>query len=379
MSTLAVNTITNAAGANTAQINGMTPTAQSLQGFRNRVINGDMRIDQRNAGAAVTIVRLANSVYATDRWSVFNGGTNNGNVTAERDGVSSPSGNGFVNSLKLTNVTGGAANAADNYSVFQPIEGLNIADWAWGTGSAVPVTLSFWVRASVTGTYGAAIRNSAADRSYVVPFTVNVANTWEYKTATISGPTTGTWLTTNGVGLYLSFAVGVGSNFQTSSTGTWLNSNVFAVSGQVNQCTTTGATFYITGVQLEAGSVATPFERRPYGTELALCQRYYQRIGSTGVVGGAVASGLIYNASTAILYAKFTTTMRAAPTGSVTSAASYQILYNGTNPAPTSITPHTHGTDSTRVDVIHTGMTIASGAVLLCNSITDAIQLSAEL
>jgi len=308
MSTLAVNTITNAAGGNTAQINGMTPTAQSLQGFRNRIINGNMVIDQRNAGAAVTIVRLANSVYATDRWSVFNGGTNNGNVTAERDGVSSPSGNGFVNSLKLTNVTGGAANAADNYSVFQPIEGLNIADWAWGTGSAVPVTLSFWVRASVTGTYGAAIRNSAADRSYVVPFTVNVANTWEYKTATISGPTTGTWLTTNGVGLYLSFAVGVGSNFQTSSTGTWLNSNVFAVSGQVNQCTTTGATFYITGVQLEAGSVATPFERRPYGTELMLCQRYYQNLDNWF----EYATGATGNANAPITM--FSVPMRASPT-----------------------------------------------------------------
>jgi len=248
-------------------------TAATGFGFKNRLINGQMVVDQRNAGASVTFARGVGS-YTTDRWNFFNGGTNNGNVTVQQDGVSSPTGFGFINSLKITNVTGGTAAAGDNLSLYQAIEGVNISDLSWGTSSAKPVTISFYVLCSSTGTFGVSARNSAANRSYVASFTVTTANTWQYVSVTIPGDTSGTWLSTNGVGIYLAFALGVGSTFQTTA-GSWQAGNFFAVTGQTNLCTVSGAVFQITGVQLEVGTVATSFDTRSFGTEMALCQRYF--------------------------------------------------------------------------------------------------------
>jgi hypothetical protein len=259
-------------------------TAATGFGFKNRLINGQMVVDQRNAGASVTFARGVGS-YTTDRWNFFNGGTNNGNVTVQQDGVSSPTGFGFINSLKITNVTGGTAAAGDNLSLYQAIEGVNISDLSWGTSSAKPVTISFYVLCSSTGTFGVSARNAAADRSYVASFTVTTANTWQYVSVTIPGDTSGTWLSTNGVGIYLAFALGVGSTFQTTA-GSWQAGNFFAVTGQVNLCTVSGAVFQVTGVQLEKGSTATSFDYRPYGTELSLCQRYYEKSYNTDVVLG---------------------------------------------------------------------------------------------
>jgi hypothetical protein len=247
----------------------------------------------------------------------------------QQDGVSSPSGFGFVNSLKITNVTGGAAAAGDNLSVYQAIEGSNISDLAWGTSVAQPVTLSFYVLCSVTGTFGVAFRNSAANRSYVASYTVSAANTWQLVTVTIPGDTSGTWLTTNGVGIYVSFALGVGSTFQTSA-GSWQAGNVFAVTGQVNLCTTSGAVFQYTGVQLEKGSVATPFEFRSIGTELGLCQRYYalDDFGTTQYGRDVAAS----RPSTVGVY--FPVSMRTSPTVTVNTSG-------GVGPQNTTISSRT--------------------------------------
>jgi hypothetical protein len=270
MSTLAVNTITNAAGGNTAQINGMTPTAQSLQGFRNRILNGGMVIDQRNAGASST---FSTSYVTVDRWRPSSNNSTAVMTLQQNAGSVTPPA-GFANYLGLTVTTAQASLSADTgVRMLQFIEGFNTADLGFGTASASSVTLSFWVRSSITGLYGAYFTNSAFNRTYVASYTINAANTWEYKTITIPGDTTGTWLTNNGVGIRVGFSLAAGTSFQTTP-GSWTASAVEAPTGQTNLTGTLGATWQVTGVQLEAGSVATPFERRPYGTELALCQRY---------------------------------------------------------------------------------------------------------
>jgi hypothetical protein len=306
MSNLSVNTITNAAGGNTAQINGMTPTADSLQGFRNRIINGDMRIDQRNAGAAVTI--NGSGTYTLDRW--YSDDVSDGSWTIQQSSVAPA---GFTNSLLVTVTAADTSLAAtDRCRLIQQVEGFNSADLAWGTASASPVTLSFWVRSSVTGTFSGSLLNSAENRSYPFTYTVNSANTFEYKTITIAGETSGTWVTNNGVGIRVVWSLGMGSNFN-GTAGAWNTSTNFAATGATNLIATNGATFYITGVQLEAGSVATPFERRPYGTELALCQRYFQTYLQSMNFKFAVR-GYVPNLNSIVSSHILQTKMRAAPT-----------------------------------------------------------------
>jgi hypothetical protein len=269
MSQLAVNAVTDANGGNTATINSMTPTADSLQGFRNRIINGDMRIDQRNAGAAVT------SGYPVDRFQVVI--STDGAFSGQQDS-SVPA--GFNTSVKLTTTTADASLGATQFYAFRHrVEGFNVADLNWGTANAKTVTLSFWTRSSLTGTFGGVLRNSANDRSYPFIYSISSANTWEYKTITVAGDTSGTWLTTNGIGLQIDFGLGVGSTYS-GTAGAWAGSLYISATGAVSVIGTLNATWYITGVQLEVGSVATPFERRPFGAELVLCQRYAYKLGA---------------------------------------------------------------------------------------------------
>jgi hypothetical protein len=238
---------------------------------RNRIINGDMRIDQRNAGASYTQV---NGVYSLDRWSgnSFDGGAAYTKYSVQQS-TTAPA--GFSNSLLVTSLAATADSGNDIFNIEQKIEGFNSADLAFGTASAKTITLSFWVRSSLTGTFGGAIKNSARDRAYPFAYTISSANTFEYKTITIAGDTSGTWVgSTNGVGLWLSFGLGVSSS-RSNTAGAWAGGDLFSSTGAVRVIGTSGATFYITGVQLEAGTVATPFEHRSYGQELALCQRYY--------------------------------------------------------------------------------------------------------
>jgi hypothetical protein len=274
MSTLAVNTITDAAGGNTAQINGMTPTADSLQGFRNRIINGDMRIDQRNAGASVT-VNSGSPAYTLDRFAAQ--AINSAGVFTVQQDSSAPV--GFVNSLKVTVTTTDAAPST-RYRIYQNIEGTNTSDFGWGTANAQAVTLSFWVRSSVTGTFGGALQNSASNRSYPFTYSVSSANTWEYKTVSVTGDTSGTWLTTTSTGIGVSFSLGANASLS-GTAGVWAGADYRSATGATNLMATSGATFYITGVQLEAGSVATPFERIDYGRQLIQCQRYCQVYGAS--------------------------------------------------------------------------------------------------
>ena len=262
--------------------NGVTFNDSSLQGaaaspygLKNRIINGDMRIDQRNAGASVT---PTNNQYSVDRWA--NEVTQTSKFTVQQ---SSTAPVGFSKSLKITSSSSYSAVSSDVFDLKHQIEGYNIADFSWGTANAKTVTLSFWVYSSLTGTFGGSITN---DGSYSYPFsyTISSANTWEQKTVTIIGSTSGTWDSTNGTGLYLRFNLGCGSNYL-GTANAWVASNIVAPTGSTSVVGTNGATWYITGVQLEVGSTATPFERRLYGTELDLCKRYYQTYSDYDGVG----------------------------------------------------------------------------------------------
>jgi len=312
MSTVKTNAIIDASGGNTATINSMTPTADSLQGFRNRLINSDMRIDQRNAGASVTLT--SGGLFPVDRFQGFE--DTDGAMTAQQDS-SAPA--GFINSVKLTTTTADGSLSASQYALFrQMVEGTNVADLAWGTASAKTVTLSFWVRSSLTGTFGGALGNSAFNRSYPFTYSISVADTWEYKTVTIAGDTSGTWLTTTGTGIRVNFGLGVGSDYN-GTAGAWAGAGYLSATGATSVIGTLNATWYITGVQLEVGSVATPFERRDYGRELIMCQRYFQKIGfgsGNGVAGIAVRE----SSNTAGIGFALPVTLRTNPTMTVSGA-----------------------------------------------------------
>jgi hypothetical protein len=252
-------------------------SSSGLYGFKNRIINGAMVIDQRNAGASVT--PSSNPTYTLDRWNLtFSQGSKfsiQQTPSATETGFATRVGAGFTNYLGATVVSSVSIATGDYFAIQQLIEGLNISDLAWGTANAKTITLSFWVRSSLTGTFGGALSNSAGDRSYPFSYTISSANTWEQKSVTIAGDTSGTWLTTNGVGIYLRFGLGAGATFS-GTAGAWAASNYFSATSAVSVVGTGSATFYVTGVQLEKGSTATSFDYRPFGTELALCQRYYE-------------------------------------------------------------------------------------------------------
>jgi hypothetical protein len=299
-----------------------------LPGMRNRIINGDMRIDQRNAGASVSNF---NALYLTDR---FLGQTYRTAATAQRV-TDAPT--GFTNSLRYTNdSTGAAPSAAQSAAFIQAMEGFNVSDFGLGTASASTVTLSFWVKASVTGTYGVGFCNNGAQnwvsatRSYVATYSVSSANTWEYKTITLTLDTSGTWGTGSNVALAVVFDIGSGSNYNASSAGSWQTGAFSRVSGCVQLASTANATLAITGVQLEKGSTATSFDYRPYGAELALCYRYYRRFLNSGTTYTAIGVGANGSTTTLIRWGlTLDIPMRTAPSVSFTNCVAWDGTVGG--------------------------------------------------
>lgn len=255
--------------------------AMSSSFLRNRIINGDMRIDQRYLGASVTA--SGSAPMSVDRFRINAAGT--GVFTGQRSTTAPPS---FMNSLQLQVTSSDVVLATtDEYFIYQMIEGFNFADFQFGTAGALPVTISFWVRSSLTGSFGFALKNGTVARTYPTSYTINTANTWEFKTITIPGDTTGTWVTNNGKGAECHWSLGAAAGFKTTGNA-WAAGNFDSATGTVNWISTLGATFFLTGVQLEVGTVATPFERRHYGQELSLCQRYYYGTGVLQQVGGGI-------------------------------------------------------------------------------------------
>jgi hypothetical protein len=312
--------------------------------FRNRIINGDMQIDQRNAGASGTA-----DGYTVDRFQYYGSQATKATWQQNAGAVTPPT--DFINYLGFTSSSSYSILSTDQFLVKQDIEGLNVYDLNWGTANAKTVTLSFYVRSSLTGTFGGAFQNSSANRNYPFSYSISTSNTWEKKTITIAGDTSGTWLKTNGKGIAVIFSLGTGATYSATA-GAWTASSfITSATGATSVVGTNGATFYITGVQLEAGEQASGFEFMPIDVNLGRCQRYYQNTFNTGNIPGTSTSPLdavfvsAWNDGNSSI-PRFNTIMRASPTVTLRPSASTttgQVNSNGTNRSATASEISTKG------------------------------------
>lgn len=337
MSTIQANAILDASGGNTTTINGVTPNTDSVRG-RNLIINGAMQVAQRGTSA----VAATNSAYfGPDRFKYFlNGG---GAYTVAQD-TGHLAATGHDKAIKIAVTTADTSIAAgDYYSFLQRIEAKNIQHLQWGTASAKSLTLSFWVRATKTGTQALhfAKQGSGTDYRYVAEYTISASDTWEYKTITVTGLTADTIVDDSSTYLQVGWMLKYGSDFQ-GTKDVWTTSAIYTTSAAVNHMDSTSNTFYITGVKLEVGSVATGFDHRSYGEELQLCKRYYQLVES--------ASGMSVATTAAQFNVPFSVEMRSSPTVSISDA---------------------NGVTSARVtDHAYADTTITSGAVISLSNVS---------
>lgn len=344
--------------------------------FRNKLINGNMVIDQRNAGAAQNALG-SGYTYLVDRWAYY--GSAGGKFNSQQNAGSITPPAGFVNYLGLTVASAVTVTTSDQYILKQSIEGYNIADLNWGLSTAKPVTLSFWVYSSLTGTFSVALKSSG-NRSYVTTYTISSANTWTQINLTVAGDTSTTWLSTNGVGINIWWNLGAGSTYTTSSSNSWQSADYQNITGSVQVVGTSGATFYITGVQLEAGTTASPFEYRQYGTELALCQRYALKYNTDGLSYTYIGNGLASLTNTVNVSLPLPVQMRTAP--SVTSST-LMVQDGVTITSVTSVAVVTNQTNSLNAYVqasVASGLTQYRPYQLQTNASTSGyLLLSAEL
>jgi len=342
------------------------------QGFKNKIINGAMMIDQRNSGASYSAV---DGGFSVDRWKVasYDSSAQTGKFTVQQ---SSTVPTGFSKSLLVTSSAATSLSSGAIYWIGQFIEGFNTADLDFGLATAKTVTLSFWVRSSLTGTFAGSILNNGNDRSYPFTYTINSANTFEYKTVTITGDTSGTWTRDSSIGLRVLFNLGQGSTYSTTANA-WASGYYGSVTGTTNLLATNGATLYITGVQLEKGTTASSFEFRSYQKELILCQRYYQKY--TALSGNYVAfgAGRGSGSTTVFCYFKYTTTVRATPTITQSNTG----INNPSQVTVTGFGSVYYGTDGAGVELT-TGSTTGSGVACLWvgnNNSSAYVDISAEL
>ena len=380
MSQLRVTTLNNASNTGTANLtldaSGNATVGNTLvmgSSFkRNRIINGNMAIDQRNNGASLTIT--TGNEYCLDR---YQGVVSVSSKFSVQQSTTAPV--GFVNSLKATSLSAYTVGAAEQFSIRQHIEGLNISDLAWGTANAKTVTLSFQVYSSLTGTFGGALYNSNGSRSYPFSYSISSANTWTSISITIAGDTTGTWLTTNGVGITVNFGLGVGSS-QSATAGTWAAGFYASATGATSVVGTNGATFYITGVQLEVGSVATPYERQIYSEQLAQCQRYAYKWIATGAAYAGIVNATTISATEIDGVFRFPVSMRTNPTASFSAVTTFY-ADNGTalTGGSISLIDTTPDTGVIRISSL-SGLTVNQARKIRANNDATAYMLvSAEL
>jgi hypothetical protein len=334
------------------EASGGTGTTTGYYGFKSRIINGAMVIDQRNAGASVTPI---DGQYSVDRWAFFV--SQSSKLTTQQSSVAPA---GFRNSLLVTSSSAYSSGANDYFVVQQTIEGYNVADMEFGAAGAATFTISFWVRSSLTGTFGGSTKNLAtnANRSYPFTYTINSANTWEQKTVTITGDTTGTWNKTTGSGLCIDFNLGTGATYS-GTAGAWAATNYLSATGATSVVGTNGATFYITGVQLEKGSTATSFDYRPIGTELALCQRYFQTYGGISA-NDMICMGLAASTTTCAAILQLPVTMRTSPSVGYSSTSALTVDDNGSSGTSSAISTASFGLTSVYLSV-------TTGATLVAN------------
>ena len=376
---LTIDTSQNATFAGSVTASSITATNTVVMGssfLRNRIINGDMRIDQRNSGASLT--PTTDGQYTLDRFQVYISQSSKFSVQQNAGSVTPPA--GFNYYAGITSLSSYTVGTNDYFCFVQNIEGYNIGDFAWGTANAKAITISFWVRSSLTGTFGGSIRNGAANYSYPFTYTISSANTWEQKTVNITAPTSGTWTSTNTSGLQLILGLGVGTA-NSGTAGAWTGSSVLSVTSSTSIVGTNGATFYITGVQLEVGSTATPFERRMYGQELALCQRYLYHWDSSSNVYARVQTGVIFAANSVQVQINLPVVMRSAPTlESYSTASTFRIVSNGSVFNASSITTTESNNIVLGLNFGFTGGTGGNCAWVSANNSSSAyLNLSAEL
>ena len=324
---LATNQQSFTVGNNTVGYNQLTADMQSKFAMKNRLINSAMVIDQRNAGASVT--NIVGGIYTVDRFAIY--GTQASKFTAQQNKNSVTPSAGFANYLGISSSSAYSVVAGDYFLINQAIEGFNIADLGWGTANAKTVTLSFQVYSSLTGTFGGSLYNYASTVSYPFTYTVSSANTWTTVSITIAGPTTGSFPTNNAGSLVVAFGLGVGSTYS-GTAGTWASTIYLSATGATSVVGTNGATFYITGVQLEVGTSATGFEYRQYQQELALCQRYYQtaNLSLNGYTGAGTTCSynpllpVTMRTTPTVAVVNTAQTNTSAPTGSAAVAGSIQ-------------------------------------------------------
>jgi hypothetical protein len=285
---------------------------------------------------------------------------------------------GFTSSLKVTSLSAYSVSSTDYFDITQPIEGFNVADLGWGTANARPVTLSFWVRSSLTGTFGGSLMNGDYDRSNPYTYTISAANTWEYKTITVAGDVTGTWNKTSSAGMQVNFSLGAGAT-RSGTAGTWAGSQLWSATGATSVVGTNGATWYVTGVQLEEGSTPTSFEYRQYGTELQLCLRYYWKSRAANSYS-AFGSGVVNFSTQASIYIKYPVTMRTTPTFSYSGNID---IYSGTTAFSVTATVANYSAFDQAMWQLTCGgggMTAATGAILIADADDNAfLAYSAEL
>jgi hypothetical protein len=348
----------------------LTGLPNSYAGTKNLIINGNMAIDQRNAGVSNSATA---NVYTTDRWQLQMFGTTE--VTYQQV-IDAPA--GFNKSLKITsNATPDTLTGSDSVSPRQRIEGYNIAHLGWGTANAQTVTLSFWVKASITGTYPVSFHNWDFTRSFVSEYNVVSANTWEKKTITITGPTIGTWLSDNSTGIIALFNLDNGSDSVTATTDSWISGNYRRTSSCVSFMNNSSATWQITGVQLEAGTTATDFENLQYGTQLDLCQRYcYVLGGETSFQWLSTGPSQATNFMTGFVFPPVT--MRAGPTLSFGTLSHYRAWHANSWGTAVGISLNQSASGSIGVDVQKSGLT-GMCALGMNNSTASKLIFSAEL
>jgi hypothetical protein len=334
-------------------------------GFKNRIINGAMMIDQRNAGASVTVPNTASgAVFSVDRWRVFSTQASKYTVQQNAGAVTPPA--GFTNYLGVTSLSSYSVTSSDFFLLRQAIEGFNMADLGWGTANAQPITISFWVRSSLTGSFGGVVCNSDQTRSYPFTYTISTGNTWEQKSITIVGETTGTWITTNGTGIALFFGLGVGSTYN-GTAGSWASAAYLSATGATSVVGTSGATFYITGVQLEKGSTATSFDYLDYSRSLIQCQRYFIRLQGEycGQAYSSIEAGIMY---------PLPVTMRGSQT--FVRSSGYLVTAGGGTAPVTAISAVVSDTQSPRINYnVASGLVAGSATFITGHNLTISSEL----
>jgi hypothetical protein len=348
-------------------------TDTNYTGFKNRIINGAMVIDQRNAGASVT--QTTAILYTVDRWASYGSVASKFTIQRNAGSITPPA--GYTNYLGITSSSAYTVGATEFFGIQQVIEGYNIADVGFGTASAQTVTLSFWVRSSLTGTFGGTLSNDATNRVYPFTYTISSANTWTQIIVTIAGDTSGTWQTTTSGGIVVWFSMGAGASVS-GTAGAWSGSTLRAPTGATSVVGTNGATFYITGVQLEKGSTATTFDYRPYGTELALCQRYF-----TSFVGSVAYSQYGIAEATSATKIRFPmqcpVPMRAAPTFS-TAGSGFVWALDRAGSVVSSLTLNYATTQIQSISGTGSSLTIGQAGSINAGNFTDtSMSFSAEL